>query len=53
MHGYHPKDKHSYAALLTNQASVPEDITAIPHLHRLMTHHAMAPSLRAISPSAL
>jgi len=41
MHGYHPKDKHSYAALLTNQAQVPQDITAIPHIYKLMTQHAL------------
>lgn len=36
MHGYHPTDPHSYASLLTSQPSIPADITAIPHLHRLM-----------------
>ena len=36
MHGYHPTDPHSYASLLTNRTSVPEDITAIPHIYRLM-----------------
>ena len=36
MHGYHPTDPHSYASLLTNRTSVPEDITAIPHIFRLM-----------------
>jgi predicted AlkP superfamily pyrophosphatase or phosphodiesterase len=42
MHGYHPDDKHSFASLLTNQPSVPSDITAIPHIYRLMTQHALA-----------
>ena len=42
MHGYHPTDPQSYAALLTNQPSVPEDITHIPYIHRLMVHHAAA-----------
>jgi len=32
MHGYHPLDKHSYAALLTNQTEIPDDISAIPDL---------------------
>lgn len=37
MHGYHPADKHSYASLLTNQPHIPEDVTAIPDIFRLMT----------------
>ena len=36
MHGYHPSEKHSHAALLTNQESLPDDVTAIPHIFRLM-----------------
>ncbi|HKW27891.1 MAG TPA: nucleotide pyrophosphatase, partial [Verrucomicrobiae bacterium] len=40
MHGYHPTDKHSYAALLTNQPEIPEEITAIPDVYRLMTRDA-------------
>jgi hypothetical protein len=40
MHGYHPDDKHSYAALLTNQAEIPDDITAIPDIYKLMTRDA-------------
>jgi predicted AlkP superfamily pyrophosphatase or phosphodiesterase len=40
MHGYHPDDKHSFAALLTNQADLPEDITAIPDIFRLMVREA-------------
>jgi hypothetical protein len=40
MHGYHPTDKQSYAALLTNQAEIPDDINAIPDLYRLMTRDA-------------
>jgi hypothetical protein len=38
MHGYHPHDPHSYATLFTNQASLPAEVTHIPHLHRLMEH---------------
>jgi len=38
MHGYHPHDPHSYATLFTNQATLPAEVTHIPHLHRLMEH---------------
>jgi hypothetical protein len=41
MHGYHPDEKHSYAALLTNQPDISEDITAIPHIYRLMVRDAL------------
>jgi hypothetical protein len=40
MHGYHPDDPHSYAALLTNVPDVPADVTDIPHVYRLMTRDA-------------
>ena len=41
MHGYHPTDPHSYAALLTNhQAEIPDNIQAIPDMFRLMTRDA-------------
>jgi hypothetical protein len=40
MHGYHPDNRHSFAALLTNQSSLPEDITAIPDIFKLMTRDA-------------
>ena len=40
MHGYHPAEKHSYAALLTNQVNIPEDTTAITDIFRLMTRDA-------------
>ena len=40
MHGYHPGDRHSYAALCTNQETIPEDIRAIPDIFRLMTQDA-------------
>ena len=42
MHGYHPTDKHSFASLLTNQSSIPEEITHIPHIHRLMLAESSA-----------
>ena len=41
MHGYHPDEKHSYAALLTNQSEIPDDVTAIPHIYRLMVRDAL------------
>jgi len=41
MHGYHPSEPQSYAALLTNQADLPADVTAIPHLYRLMVRDAL------------
>lgn len=48
MHGYHPQDPHSYASLLTNQLDVPDDVTAIPDIFRLMTRDAeLAASARA------
>ncbi len=40
MHGYHPSEKHSFATLFTNQRTVPEDITAIPHIYHLMVVEA-------------
>src|SRR5207249_257432 len=40
MHGYHPGEKHSYAALLTNRPEVHDDIVAIPDIFRLMTRDA-------------
>lgn len=41
MHGYHPDDKHSFAALFTNQEEVSEDISAIPHMYKLMEKDAL------------
>jgi predicted AlkP superfamily pyrophosphatase or phosphodiesterase len=41
MHGYHPRDKHSYAALMTNQPEIPDDIVAIPDIHKLMVRDAV------------
>lgn len=41
MHGYHPSDKHSYAALCTNQTEIPAEVTAIPDIFRLMTRDAL------------
>ena len=40
MHGYHPTAPQTYAALLTNQPAIPDDLTAIPHIGRLMEEMA-------------
>jgi hypothetical protein len=40
MHGYHPLEKHSYAALFTNQAEALDTVTALPDLFRLMSREA-------------
>jgi predicted AlkP superfamily pyrophosphatase or phosphodiesterase len=50
MHGYHPNDPQSYAALCTNQPDIPEDITAIPHMFRLMTREAELAKMRNAAP---
>jgi hypothetical protein len=52
MHGYHPEEKHSYAALLTNQPNLPADVTAIPHIYRLMVRDALLARERNGSPGA-
>ena len=40
MHGYHPDEPQSYAALCTNQPEIPDEISAIPDVFRLMTRDA-------------
>jgi hypothetical protein len=40
MHGYHPSDKHSYAAIFTNQSEIPEETKSIADIFRLMTYEA-------------
>jgi hypothetical protein len=40
MHGYHPAEKHSHAALCTNQENISEEIAAIPDVYRLMIRDA-------------
>lgn len=40
MHGYHPDDPQSYAALFTNQISIPDEVAAIPHVFQLMMRDA-------------
>jgi len=46
MHGYHPDEKHSYALLCTNQKEIPEDVTAIPDIYKLMKREAEAVGAR-------
>ena len=41
MHGYHPTDPQSYATLCTNQPVIPDDVTHIPHIYRLMEKTAL------------
>jgi len=40
MHGYHPRDKHSYAALLTNRSELSCPVSAIPDIFKLMSSEA-------------
>jgi predicted AlkP superfamily pyrophosphatase or phosphodiesterase len=40
MHGYHPGEPHSYAALLTTRTDIPDDIEAIPDIFKLMVDDA-------------
>jgi hypothetical protein len=40
MHGYHPSEKHSHALLCTNQLTIPEDVSAIPDMYKLMVRDA-------------
>jgi hypothetical protein len=40
MHGYHPSDPQSYAALMTNRSNVPREARAIPDMFRLMKEEA-------------
>lgn len=40
MHGYHPNDPHSFAMLCSNQSQLPDNVTAIPDIYRLMTRDA-------------
>ena len=51
MHGYHPGEPQSFAALCTNQPQIPEDITAIPHIFRLMTRDAELAKRRNAGPA--
>jgi hypothetical protein len=41
MHGYHPTDPHSYATLCTNQPAIPDEVTHIPHICRIMEKTAL------------
>ena len=46
MHGYHPEAPHSYAALLSNQPDIPDEITGIPDIYKLMVRSAKEASAR-------
>jgi hypothetical protein len=50
MHGYHPADRHSYAALCTNQEIIPDQITTIRDVYRLMARDADLAKQRVSSP---
>ena len=50
MHGYHPEEKQSYAALCANH-EVPEDVSAIPHVYGLMVRDAELANTRNHMPS--
>ena len=41
MHGYHPTDPQSYATLCTNQPAIPDEVTHIPHICRIMERTAL------------
>ena len=40
MHGYHPTEKQSHAVLCTNDTRIPDQISAIPDIYRLMIRDA-------------
>ncbi|HMJ64150.1 MAG TPA: alkaline phosphatase family protein [Candidatus Binatia bacterium] len=42
MHGYHPEEPHSYAALLSNRFDIPTTVSAIPHIYDLMVSDALS-----------
>jgi hypothetical protein len=42
MHGYHPQEKHSYAALCANQSPLPAEVNAIPDIYKLMVQEALS-----------
>ena len=46
MHGYHPSERQSYAALCTNQPEIPEQVEAIPDLYQLMRRDADLAKIR-------
>jgi len=47
MHGYHPADKHSYAVVCTNHPSIPDEVTSIVDMYRLMAESAEEAHARA------
>jgi predicted AlkP superfamily pyrophosphatase or phosphodiesterase len=53
MHGYHPDNPQSHAVLCTNQADVPDDVTAIPDMFKLMARDAELARSRNAEPMEL
>lgn len=53
MHGYHPDDPQSFATLFSSTPDVPQDVTHIPHIHRLMLDAIAARSSATASTFAL
>lgn len=50
MHGYHPDDPQSYAALMTSSPELPSSVTSIPDIYQLMRRDAsMASTLNRLS----
>lgn len=52
MHGYHPDDPQSYAALFTNRSELPAEVTDIPHIHRLMLESINSPKTKNLKTPA-
>ncbi len=50
MHGYHPEELHSYAALLTNVTDIPDHVSAIPDMYTLMIRDAELAHARNTEP---
>jgi hypothetical protein len=53
MHGYHPEERHSFAAILTNQAGHLEELRAIPDLHDVMLREALRAQIANHAPATL
>jgi len=52
MHGYHPSDRHSYAALLTNQPEAAHEARAIPDMFNWMLRDARQARASNAAPQA-
>lgn len=51
MHGYHPGEKHSFAALCSSESDLPDEVQAIPDMFRLMTRDAELARTRNHAPA--